>query len=310
MLGLAKGFSEKDCQVSVFTNIASESSELNGFGFDIIRKWSLLKLFKEVRKSDVFIEANFSLKTALVGLLLRKKWVIIHHGIYDNTWKGALKRHLTKLVGLNICVSQFVANHIKGKSIVIPNFYNSKLFRNTNIERNRDIVFLGRLVNDKGADILIKAIELLNKKDRLVTATVIGRGPEYYNLKSLVEYLGLESTISFTGALSGDELVNALNQHKVMVVPSLCEEAFGVVVLEGLACGCKLIVSNRGGLPDSIGRLGLIYKAESIEALAEALEKMLYINIFNANEVEVQNYLSIHNESSIVNRYLEAITKI
>ena len=49
------------------------------------------------------------------------------------------------------------------------------------------------------------------------------------------------------------DLVNQLNQSEILVVPSLWSEPFGIVALEGLACGCALLASDAGGLPDAVG---------------------------------------------------------
>ena len=51
-------------------------------------------------------------------------------------------------------------------------------------------------------------------------------------------------------------MVEELNRHEIMVVPSRWNELFGVVALEGMACGCAMLVSDGGGLPDAVGYAG------------------------------------------------------
>ena len=60
--------------------------------------------------------------------------------------------------------------------------------------------------------------------------------------------LGLERQVEFTGVLQGETLVRTLNAHRIMVVPSRTPEPFGVVALEGIACGCVVVGSEGGGL--------------------------------------------------------------
>ena len=60
-----------------------------------------------------------------------------------------------------------------------------------------------------------------------------------------------------------------------MVTPSHYEEPFGIVALEGLACGCLPLVSERGGLPEVIGNHGFTFPNGNAEALADRLQKIL-----------------------------------
>jgi glycosyltransferase involved in cell wall biosynthesis len=66
-----------------------------------------------------------------------------------------------------------------------------------------------------------------------------------------------------------------LNQHQILVVPSKYDEPFGVVALEGIACGCAVIGSNGGGLPEAIGPSGITFPNADIGALENAMERLL-----------------------------------
>ena len=80
--------------------------------------------------------------------------------------------------------------------------------------------------------------------------------------------LGLEAQVEFAGTKTGQELVALLNRHRIMVVPSRWQEPFGVVALEGIACGCVAIVARCGGLPDAVGRCGVTFEHEDVADLA------------------------------------------
>src|SRR5690606_36216333 len=114
--------------------------------------------------------------------------------------------------------------------------------------RTFDFVFVGRLVSQKGCEMLIDACAQLTVP---FTLNIIGNGVEAEKLMEKVLTLGLEKQIRFLGRMDGEPLAKMLNRHKVMIVPSMDVEGFGIVVLEGLACGCKLIVSNAGGLTEA-----------------------------------------------------------
>jgi glycosyltransferase involved in cell wall biosynthesis len=86
---------------------------------------------------------------------------------------------------------------------------------------------------------------------------------------------GIAGQVRFAGTLQGPALATALNQHRVLVVPSSYEEPFGIVALEGLACGCLPVVSARGGIVDAIGPHGLTFPNGDEAALADTLAAVL-----------------------------------
>ena len=62
-------------------------------------------------------------------------------------------------------------------------------------------------------------------------------------------------------------MVDELNQHSFQFIPSIWEEPFGIVALEGIACGLIPIASDGGGLPDAVGRAGVIFKRGQLDSL-------------------------------------------
>src|SRR2546429_9790427 len=115
--------------------------------------------------------------------------------------------------------------------------------------------------------------------------------------------LDLEDQVAFAGAPPSDEVANLLHQHRIMVVPSLWEESFGVVALEGIASGCAVVGSEGGGLPEAIGLCGLTFPNGDANALAEKLAQLL------TNDRLVRNllsgagaHLSRHHPTLVANR--------
>ena len=81
--------------------------------------------------------------------------------------------------------------------------------------------------------------------------------------------------MTFAGVQTGETLVRTLNAHRIMVIPSLWPEPFGVVALEGIACGCVLAGSEGGGLRDAIGPCGITFPNGDAGALADGLRRLL-----------------------------------
>jgi glycogen(starch) synthase len=302
MYGLAQRWHEMGHTVTVFTTTPGKDR----YDFEVIRSLSLLKLWIAVRHGDVFVEANISLKTTWVGFLYRKKWFVIHHALYDGG--EYLKRKLKRcfiLFSNNIAVSNFIASTLPADSTVIPNFYDEVIFRKLpEIRKDKEIVFLGRLVSDKGLHLLVKALHILASQRVYYTLTVIGEGPERESIIKLVDECHLQDRVEFVGPKKGQELVAILNQHQVLVVPSVVRESFGIVVLEGLACGCKVVVSNGGGLPEAAGSFGVLFKSGDTDDLAKEIRVAMDENM-QLNWVQLQNYLNDRTSVKIALKYIE-----
>jgi glycosyltransferase involved in cell wall biosynthesis len=135
------------------------------------------------------------------------------------------------------------------------------------------VVFLGRLVSTKGVHVLLQAMEQLQEcKFQL---NIIGDGPERARLEADVRSLGLEARVVFSGYLTPDEVEQALALSRVVVMPSLAGEVFGLVALENMLRRKALIVSEIGSLTEVIGDAGLTFPAGDAQALANCLRRVM-----------------------------------
>src|SRR5947209_18575469 len=90
------------------------------------------------------------------------------------------------------------------------------------------LVFLERLVSDKGADLLLSSLAQLKIKRLTPRLTIIGTGPEESRLKQQAKDLGIHNRVNFVGAKLGVELAKLLNAHQIMEVPSRWEQPCGI----------------------------------------------------------------------------------
>lgn len=249
--------------------------------FAVVRRPGLLELLRLTRWCQVYFQANVSLWGLWPLLLVRRPWVVSHHSWYCRTdgriaWQDRLKRRLVRHAAASIAVSTAVAEDLEGPSQVIGNPYRDDLFRLLpQVERSRDLVFVGRLVSDKGVDLLVEALAHLAAEGLRPGLTVVGEGPEEPRLREQSRRLGVEAQIDFMGTRTGEDLVEILNRHRILVVPSRYREPFGIVALEGIACGCVVVGSSGGGLPEAIGPCGLTFPNGDAAALARALRTLL-----------------------------------
>lgn len=299
--------------VKVITSTKSVKQDI--FEFDIIRKPNILRIIKELKLCDIFYQPNVSLKGLLPWLWIRKPIVFSHNGWYsrrngDTGVQDRLKFYFMKF-GDNISVSRAVAKHIKIKSIVIPNPYDENIFNfDRTFNKTKDLVFVGRLVSDKGADVLLNAISILKEEGLKYNLTIIGSGPEEENLKLLIKELKLEDQITFTGSLIEKELSSKISNHKIMIIPSRWNEPFGIVALEGIACGCVLIGSEGGGLKEASGKCGLTFKNGDYKELADKIKKLLSDDIYlNSFKEHFKEHLEKHKPEIVAKKYLEVFEK-
>jgi glycosyltransferase involved in cell wall biosynthesis len=175
-----------------------------------------------------------------------------------------------------VAISRALARGLPSPLTIIGNPYDDTIFKRIEgIPRDREIAYLGRLVSDKGVDILIQALKELQVRGHSARLSIIGSGPEEPVLRALAKSLNVDDRIDFIGTKQGDELARLLNAHQVLVVPSSLPEPFGIVALEGMASGCIVVASNAGGLPEVIGPFGLTFERDNASDLASKLSTLL-----------------------------------
>ncbi|MEI6946690.1 glycosyltransferase family 4 protein [Paraflavisolibacter sp. H34] len=316
---LAGAFTKAGHTVRLITWSSDNSDK--SFPFTVIRKPRYRALIREHAWADVVYENNPCLRLSWPGIFCRKTSVVALRTWVSRldgsiAWQDRIKKwHLNKTAAV-IAVSESVRKKCWPGATVIGNPYRAHHFQiNPDIPKQVDFVFLGRLVSDKGADLAVRALEQLKSSresstgaDRPLSLTIIGDGPEREALESLTQELGLQDRIVFTGSLRGEELVACLNRHRYLLVPSLWEEPFGNVALEGMACGCLPIVSDGGGLEDAVGNAGIVFKRGSVPDLVASIESLLD-NPEREKKLRqaAGDHLAMHHPDKVARKYLNVI---
>lgn len=285
------------------------------FPFEVIRRPSPDQLLQLTRWCDIFLQGNISLKGIWPLLFIRKPLIITHQSWYQRLdgslgWQDYLKQYITRFA-INICASNALAERLQSKSTVIPNPYREDIFYEIpGIKRDKELVFLGRLVSDKGTDILLEAIAKLKTLGLTPKLTIIGIGPEESNLRQQANRLEIGDRIHFVGAKVEKELVQLLNAHQILVVPSRWQEPFGIVALEGIACGCVVVGSEGGGLKEAIGDCGPTFPNGDVQELTQTLVELLTdtskLSTYRANAA---SHLSRHTSKAVAKAYLEVLER-
>jgi glycosyltransferase involved in cell wall biosynthesis len=155
---------------------------------------------------------------------------------------------------------------------------------------------------------LLKELRKFHEKN--YSLTIIGDGSEMERLKELTIYYKLSHQVRFLGFLTGEAISKELNNHRFLLVPSRWEEPFGLVALEGMACGCIPIVSDGGGLPDAVGTAGIVFERNSISSLVQTTIQLLENQQQQTKLLELATtHLSLYTEKKVSQRYFDVILK-
>lgn len=290
--------------------LATETPGSAEMPFLVVRQPRFLRFRDLLAWCDVHVQANVSLRAAWVWLVAPTKTVYQHNNVYqrDDGTKRLVDRLKTLLAGATpgIANSSYTAERTGTKDIIFNAYDDATFGPSPRWEtKDLDLVFLGRLVSQKGCDTLIDALSLLAARGQRPGLTVIGDGPDRAKLEQQAEELGVARNVRFLGGLKGKALADELARHKIMVVPSRYEEPFGIVALEGMASGCILIVSQRGGLVDAISGHGFTFPNGDAWALADRLEEVLE-NLQRARGCldGIENHLAKCQAHAVAERYL------
>lgn len=153
--------------------------------------------------------------------------------------------------------------------------------RDRDSARGPEILFVGRLVERKGVEVLLHALAALEAYP-LASLTVVGEGALEGRIRATVAALGLVDRVRLTGRLSEKELATAYERAHVFVLPAVVDakgdtEGLGVVLLEALRFGVPVVGSRAGGIPDIVidGETGWLVPPGDVGALATAMGAVL-----------------------------------
>lgn len=129
-----------------------------------------------------------------------------------------------------------------------------------------------------GIDLLLRAFAALRQRlpATALRLRLVGGGPQRAELQALAQTLGLGEAVEFTGPVEHGEVPARLRQLDIYAAPSR-HESFGVAVIEAMACGLPVVVSDAGGLPEVVqaGVSGLVVPVGDVAALTDALATLV-----------------------------------
>jgi len=210
--------------------------------------------------------------------------------------------------------AKLIQNRYHTKVEVLHNGVNTELFKidkqagdslrkRYNLEDKKVLLSVGRIVGWKGYQLVIEALQELD-----ATYVLIGEGEYLNELKKLVKKYKVEDKVLFLGMIPNIELYKYMNMANLFLQPSTGHEAFGITLVEAMACGLPVVASKNGGMVDIVkdGINGFLFKNGDIKDMIEKIEIGLKYDFRDVRQYVEENFTWEIN----VAKLLEAVHEI
>jgi glycosyltransferase involved in cell wall biosynthesis len=169
-----------------------------------------------------------------------------------------------------------LAPGLAGRVAVAPMPVDDLAFHPGPGEPPRELLFVGRLDRQKGADVALRALAELGGQAAALPLRIVGTGPGEAGLHRLAGELGVAGRVRWDGQLPQAELAERYRRAAVLLVPGR-DEGLGLVAVEGQLSGAPVVAAASGGLLDVVadGRTGRTFPPDRPDALARTVEAVL-----------------------------------
>ncbi|GAX86808.1 conserved hypothetical protein [Lebetimonas natsushimae] len=194
---------------------------------------------------------------------------------------------------------EIIENRYKRKVKLLYNGVDIDVFRKDEVVRNemkkkynledkKVLLSVGRIEGWKGFNLVI---EILPELPEEFVYILIGKGKELENLKKLAKKLNVENRVLFLGEIENKELFKYINMADLFIQPSIGHEAFGITLIEAMACGVPVIASRNGGMKEIVkdNENGFLFEINNKQELKEKILKAIDMK-FNTREYVKNNF--------------------
>lgn len=274
---LALGLTQRGFDVSVITNTRAEASSEGAFSFQILRAPRLCARISGLRAANVVIVQSMCLGLAWPLAVIKKPTLLVKHGpdLPSRFHRRPLETRIEEMAKV-LCVSRFVGTHQSRPWELIHNPFDDHIFcpGNESARVDMGILFVGRLVENKGVFLLLNVLRELATMGIIASLTIVGSGAAQDRVVARVRAWNLQQQVRFLGELPPAAVAEQFRRHKVAVFPSQCEEAFGLVALEAAACGCVPICTDVGGFREAVGPCGVVVPRDDVHCIAKTVAEL------------------------------------
>jgi UDP-glucose:(glucosyl)LPS alpha-1,2-glucosyltransferase len=190
--------------------------------------------------------------------------------------RAALLRRLARVVTVSDFLRRQFSEGLRGAEVaVLPNCVDLRGLPPAGT-REPLVLFAGRVVSDKGADVFVEACaralpRLSGWRAELLGADRFGAASPETPYLATLRPKAAAAGVAMPGWRPHGEVIAAMARAAIVVVPSRWAEPFGLAALEAMACGAAVLASRRGGLPEVVGEVAVPIDPEAPEQIAEAI---------------------------------------
>lgn len=250
----------------------------------------IVLLFKMIAKRYDVIHIAWPLNVYQFALyFLRKKMVLTVHDPFPHSFSETLIVRLRRKVAFSLTKNFIVLNkqqkesfircyHLENKNVIESQLSSYTLFRilgygPKGLENTEYILAFGRICRYKGFDYLLPAMKKVHEKHPDCKLVIAGKGDFHFDIS---EYSSLDYIDIRNRFIPDDEMVSLVKNALFMLCPYTDATQSGVI-MSSYAFYRPVVATNVGGLPEMVvdGRYGLIVKEKDVDALAEAINKLL-----------------------------------
>ncbi|MDH4358399.1 MAG: glycosyltransferase family 4 protein [Candidatus Berkelbacteria bacterium] len=191
------------------------------------------------------------------------------------------------------------------------------LFRPVGPREHGKIIFVGRLIEDKGLRYLVEGFKMASRKLPYLHLQLVGQGPYEKELRDYVKKEGLERQVDFAGAVPNTELPRYFSSAEIAAYLSITmkrwEEQVGTVNFQALACGTVVLTAKSGAIPEYIkeGEGAILVRERSSSAIEKAILKFYNNRTFRrrlfASTLPASKNFDIKGEISKAEKLFEEI---
>lgn len=279
----------KNCQKkNIVTQGSTEVIEINQKFGTLSSIWHIRCLAKKYKVHCIIVHDSPGLSIAHMGLLgMNIKKISVRHTFFSSKFSMLRWKFRSDI---NLVVNKKLLDEIGGSNTHV--IYNTidyalpELPQKRNLNPTIKIGFLGRIVQNKGAQFLVKALGLLVNKKKLNCEIVIGGDGKYLKaLKHLTFLYGLNDRVNFLGYINEKQAF--FNAIDIFCLPSL-RETFGLVLLESMAHSVPVIASNIPGIDEVIvhGENGMLFTPGDHHDLADKIENLILHETFRHDIID------------------------
>lgn len=181
--------------------------------------------------------------------------------------------------------------------------------------KGKYIVYIGTILPKKNLIRLIDAFRDIDDLKLVIVGKTTGLGKQGWKFEEILKRpkeLGIEDKVIFTGFVPTEDLPDLLSGAETFILPSLYE-GFGITVVEAMACGTPVLISNVASLPEVAGHAGLFFDPLSVDQITQAIrtittDKKLHLKKSKECLIQAKKF-SWKNMAKIVLKTFEGVTK-